>query len=109
MIRVRHLALACSLVHICPREIKQEADFSVVDIEDYWIGSSKNSQDVVASSLLRTALGFFLDRIAEIRTRQKYEQCKPLIHDVFYVFFTKRFQVPKMQVAARSVFVDRSG
>lgn len=60
MIRVRHLALACSLVHICPREIKQKADFSVVDTEDYWIGSSKNSQDVVVSSLLRTRVVLFL-------------------------------------------------
>jgi len=41
VIRVRHLALAYSLVHICPWEIKQEADFSVVDIGDYWIGCTK--------------------------------------------------------------------
>ncbi len=41
MIRVRHLVLAYSLVHICSWEIKQEADFSVVDIGDYWIGYTK--------------------------------------------------------------------
>lgn len=67
MIRVRHLALACSLVHICPWEIKQEADFSVVDIWDYWIGYTKTVRMWCLQAGRRPSyiVFFFFDRGAQ--------------------------------------------